>query len=658
MKRRASAVLRVLRGTSLPVRLGLAALVCAGLALILAGLSEEGALPGDGLSGDGRVPALADAVPYDGRSPRAPAGEAQRVLVQLPRPALGARAGRLRPAAQRAYVRSLVKEGEALRGGLTAQGVRLDDVVTFERTFNGFAATIRTRDIARLGALGLRAAPVRRFFPAVGEPAGPLPDPPARPGAPIAVLAGGVDNASGYDVVGRDNAPAPEPDPRDPGRTEVSGRLLASVLGGELRAIRITAIRLSEGAGAEEYATTDELLTGLERVVDPDLDGATDDHLRVALVGVSAPYAGFAGAPEAQAVRGAVRLGTVVVAPAGHEGAASGALGTIGSPGGARAALTAGALGALAPRVDVVISGERFDDAALLAGTRLPDDLPAGAAAVVRPDPTPLQAVAKAVAAGAKVVVLAQPEEGRPLTGLPAGAVTVPVAGLTGTAARDALERAGANVRVSQAGPVRPVPDVVAPQSRRIAPASSRGPTLDGLVKPDAVRAGAHGPVAGTGVAAALLAADVAALLGKNPKLTPAQVRRRLLGSSAPPAPDVGRPPRLPLGKPVLEREKGRVTGVRFTVGAFERGEPLTARGTAIQPAARLELTLHTAGGEQVRRLTPPGGARELMPGEYAYTLPASELSALAAGSYVFRIAARAPGQTRPTRRVSARFRR
>ena len=76
--------------------------------------------------------------------------------------------------------------------------------------------------------------------------------------------------------------------------------------------------------------------------------------MRVALVGVNAPYAGFGDSPEAQAVRGAGKLGTLVVAPAGNEGPARPPNGVVGSPGAARAALTAGATeaGAGVPRVD------------------------------------------------------------------------------------------------------------------------------------------------------------------------------------------------------------------------------------------------------------------------------------------------------------------
>jgi len=155
-----------------------APLVLLGLALAFGG---AGLLARAGEGGDATrtfaAPALADAVPYDGRSPREPAGAEQRVLVELPRPALGALRGLgdLDAAGRRAYVASLRSEREALRGALGARGVRLRDVVGFERTYNGFAATVRTEDLAAIGSLGARAQPVRRFYPSVGEP---VPDDP------------------------------------------------------------------------------------------------------------------------------------------------------------------------------------------------------------------------------------------------------------------------------------------------------------------------------------------------------------------------------------------------------------------------------------------------------------------------------------------------
>jgi hypothetical protein len=61
------------------------------------------------------------------------------------------------------------------------------------------------------------------------------------------------------------------------------------------------------------------------------------------VVGVAEPYAAFGDGPEAAAVRGAVSLDTLVVAPAGNDGPAGPRYGSIGGPGAASAALTVGA---------------------------------------------------------------------------------------------------------------------------------------------------------------------------------------------------------------------------------------------------------------------------------------------------------------------------
>ena len=123
---------------------------------------------------------------YDGRSPSEAGGSRERVLVELPRPALADRddLDSLSPADQRAYLRSLSEEGRALRSALGARGVALRDAVTFGRTWDGFAATVDASDLAALSSLGVRARPVRRFYPATSEPVpvrgGSAREPPAR----------------------------------------------------------------------------------------------------------------------------------------------------------------------------------------------------------------------------------------------------------------------------------------------------------------------------------------------------------------------------------------------------------------------------------------------------------------------------------------------
>jgi hypothetical protein len=91
------------------------------------------------------------------------------------------------------------------------------------------------------------------------------------------------------------------------------------------------------------YARTDQLIAGLERAVDPNLDGDAHDAARIALVGAAVSYGAFADSPEARAINGALQLDTLVVAPVGNDGPAGPGYGSVSSPGGAPAALTAGA---------------------------------------------------------------------------------------------------------------------------------------------------------------------------------------------------------------------------------------------------------------------------------------------------------------------------
>ncbi len=810
--------------------IGAAVLAAAVLAAVLL-LAGEDAAP---------APALADAVPFDGRSPREPSGEGTRVIVALSRPALGA-AGIRDPGEQRAYVRSLEQESAALRSALGARGVRLREVISFTRTFNGFAATVRTSDLADLPSLGVRAQPVRRFYPATSEPArvpGLRPPDAAAPlgGASVALLDSGVDGRHpllagrldpGYDAVDRDEDPAPAGDPRG-GRRETSGTALAGILvaaGERVLPIRVAGLQpASQGAGLEDVATSDRLLAGLERAVDPDADGGTDDHVPIALVGVNSPYAAFERSPEARAVRGAAALGTLVVAPAGQEAAAAGPHGTVGSPAAAPDALAVGALaaGEGVARVNLRIGDADARGAVLLAGSPPPGgvttagpveaDDPAellargadslrGRLVVVRAGDEPVARAAAAAAAGARAVLLAEPRD-RPLPAIPAGRIAAPVLGVTGAVAAQVLEQdAGTEVEIGDVTPGRPPaavgesgagtggdesgekPGGAESQPSALSPFSSRGPSAGGGVVPGlaapgaavtAVPGNAAAIVGGGAVAAARASIEAARLVRLRPDASPRELREALVGAAAPdpglpargagagalrrpaqaatlsartiparradPCPGVvacvrivlanngaaatsaalslvldegtratlarpgitippggrreaevdvaegaeglaaGRlvvrgedgetvlthpfaiatapPDAPPLGRLSLQRERGRVTGVRFTLGAFERGDPLGA-GTAVTLTERVALALVRAGSNRVvRRLTPPGGARELLPAEYAYELPAGALRALPRGSYAFRAVALSPQGGKPANARSEPFER
>ena len=230
---------------------------------------------------------------------------------------------------------------------------------------------------------------MRRFYPASAEPAkapGVRPPTAAPPlgGASIAVLDTGVDTTHpllanrldpGYDAVDGDDDPSPAGDPRG-GRRETSGTALAGILvaaGERVLPIRVAGLQpATQGAGLEDVAITDQLLAGLERAVDPDGDGATDDHVPIAVIGVNSPYAGFERSPEARAIAAAADLGTLVVAPAGGEGAAAGPNGTIGSPAAAPDALAVGALAAPGAVAHVDLRGRRRRRARRGAALRLP----------------------------------------------------------------------------------------------------------------------------------------------------------------------------------------------------------------------------------------------------------------------------------------------
>ena len=530
---------------------------------------------------------------------------------------------------------------------------------------------------------------------------------------------------------------------------------------------------------------------------------------------MSSPYAGFAGAPEAEAARAAAALGTLVVAPAGNEGRRAGRFGTVGSPGAAPHVLAVGALegsgGAAAlPQVRIGLAGEHGRatlDGHLLAGRGEPLELIAigldgasqadpgatGRAAggevleyfsvdarprargrlVVVParDGVALATVAVAArAAGAAGVIVCDPG-GKRLRGVPRGASgNIPVVGLSGDAARRALEltREGEALAFVSAAEASD-----GDGDARIAPASSEGPTYELARKPDLlatgtasapVAGGGDGLAAGTSVAAARVAAEAARLARARPGWTPRQLAAALVGTAERPALDggggsrgsvpgvpaaeragaapvlaaphvlslprrpgdgsftasarltlhnptgraqeieldgelpggvrvetrpgrvllgpgttrrvtvrvsstgrraagflagelelraggaepvhvplalpVGPPPPAPVGSLELVRRDGRVRGVRFTAGRVGRA----GDARAVLPLGRLTLRLTRAGGETVRELTPPGGAADLLPGEYAYTLTGATLRELTAGTYRFVARARGPG--------------
>ena len=214
-------------------------------------------------------PPLADPVPYDGRSPAPPAEARKRVLVELPRPALGElprrsdderralsapTCARSRRGARRCGPRS-APAGSQLRDASPSAAPG-----TASRRPSHAATWPRS-------SLGVRARPVRRFYPATSEPvpgAGARARrPPARRPqgagrgarhrgrASVAPLRGRT--APGYDAVDRDADPAPGADPRGtaPPRDERhrAGRACVAAAGERVMPIRVASLRATRRRG-------------------------------------------------------------------------------------------------------------------------------------------------------------------------------------------------------------------------------------------------------------------------------------------------------------------------------------------------------------------------------------------------------------------------
>ncbi|MDQ3857471.1 MAG: S8 family serine peptidase [Actinomycetota bacterium] len=512
---------------------------------------------------------------------------------------------------------------------LASRGVAVRRERSFTRTLNAFSARVDAKGQAALARDPAVAGvyPVRTVYPA-SVTTRVLTRPEFRPGAgrrpdlglpgfdgaglEVALLDSGVDIhhpfldgrvLPGIDIVDRDRRAAAEPKPDDQGIVESHGTRMAGVLVGDdgpsgLEGVapgaRVLPIRILGWERAEDgsYALLgrgDALLAGLERAVDPDGDGSVEDAAEIALAAVVEPYASFADSPEARAVAGASRLGTLVVAPAGNDGRGGSGFGTVGAPGGAAAALTVGALDArrdlldaqasiqvggdeaVASRVPVLGSlapaGE-FPATALVgptlaepgrARTTLADgsvladyfdtnglSTVAGRAVVLPGDGGGLEArVRNAVTAGAAAVLVAG-------TSLPPGSLdldetsAIPVVGISLDAARAALAGIlrGEVVSVSFSGVGR----TFNPRWGLVAAFSSGGIGFGGQVKPEVVAPGVgiatadggmnadgsprYATATGSSVAAAVTAGAAAVLAQARPGLSVADLRSLLVGSA------------------------------------------------------------------------------------------------------------------------------
>ncbi len=321
-----------------------------------------------------------------GGGPRPTVSVGQRMIVVLKSPSLAERVvahgGVASTKQEQAWTSSLLAQQRLLRSRLEVQGVAIHPEFSFTHVLSGFSAALDAssvslleRDSAVQGIYPVRVAypasvtsdvlEQRSLASAVGNADLSLPGYDGR-GVTIALLDTGVDRlhpslvgsvSRGVDIVDPSGDATAQAPPGRPGDVERHGTELAGILvgdrgpevshgiarGANVLPIRVAGWQTDGRGGYAVYSRTDQLIEGLERAVDPNDDGDAHDAARVALVGVAAPYAGFADDPAARAVAGAVGLDTLVVAPAGNDGPAGPGFGSISGPGGSPAALTVGA---------------------------------------------------------------------------------------------------------------------------------------------------------------------------------------------------------------------------------------------------------------------------------------------------------------------------
>jgi subtilisin family serine protease len=549
-----------------------------------------------------------------------------RWVVVLRAPSLADRVRRAGGSATELQMRSWTATARAAQrraiAGLWSRGAPVDPEQSYVRVLNGFAASV---DPMLLPALERDPAvagvyPVRAAYPAAAPSAaldteafGPQSGRRVEVGIPgadgsgvtVALLDTGVDTRHpflqgrllpGIDVLDADGDPAAEPNPTEPGRPERHATGLAGLLvgirgpaglrgvapGASLLPIRVAGWQPAADGSVSTYGRTDQVLAGLEAAVDPNDDGDAHDAARIALIGVVEPFATFPDGPLARAGRGALALGTLVVAPAGNDGPAGPGYGSVSAPAG-----TSGVLGVaasdsrgLSPTVHVLLrAGLRVlaSGETALGGAVGPDDVVsapvvalarrqivevtggnaldrlfdragysrvAGAAVLLPSGPTTPEAVRELAAAGARAVLVDGP--------IPAGSlgvdepVAVPIVGVSAPAASEVRGALADGIPVELA--VGAAAFGANPELGAVAPFSSTGLALDGgpgsevaapgvglvTAVPGRNEGGAarYGTLSGSSAAAAVVAGSAALLAEARPDLDAAGLRGALVATA------------------------------------------------------------------------------------------------------------------------------
>ena len=549
-----------------------------------------------------------------------------RWVVVLRAPSLADRVRRAGGTATELQMRSWTATARAAQrraiAGLWSRGAPVDPEQSYVRVLNGFAASVDPmllptleRDPVVAGVYPVRAAypaevaqPVldtEAFGPSSGRRVGfELPGVDGT-GVTVALLDTGIDTRHpflqgrllpGIDVLDADGDPSAEPNPTEPGRPERHATQLAGLVvgvrgpaglrgvapGASLLPIRVAGWQPDADGSVSVYGRTDQLLAGLEAAVDPNGDGDAHDGARIALVGVVEPFASFPDGPLARAGRGALALGTLVVAPAGNDGPAGPGYGSVSGPAG-----TSGVLGVAAsdsrgrsPTVHVLLraglrvlaSGEtalggaagpgevvsapvvalpRRQVVAVTRGNAL-DRLfdargysrVAGVAVLLPSGPTTPEAVRELAAAGARAVLVDGP--------IPAGSlgvdepVEVPIVGIAARAAAEVRSAVAAGVPVEFG--VGAADFGANPALGAVAPFSSTGLAFDGGVGTEVAAPGVglvtsvpgrneggaarYGTLSGSSAAAAVVAGSAALLAEARPDLDAAGLRGALVATA------------------------------------------------------------------------------------------------------------------------------
>lgn len=520
-------------------------------------------------------------------------------------------------------------------------------------------------------------APTVRGTDAVGRPAHiALIDAGIDAGHPM--LGGGIGPdrliLGGADLVDGDDDPtAGGPDPA----LEAHGTQMASLILGSpaleglppeqvprLLAYRVVAPEAVAGRW-RPLARTDRVLGALERAVDPDGDGATGDRADVILLGLAGGMGGGGTDPVAKAVATADRAGSLVVVPAGNDGPTNTASGSVGPVASVPTALTVGALAADGVRrsaleIEIGPARARLEGLPSLGAAGMPASAPVvllegpdgpspgsdaleyrtpsgrslveGAIAIVGRGGAPIaQKAAHAARAGAVGLLVWDLAGPATFPGALAGPdLPIPVAGLgpgQGSAVVTLMRRSG-GVRA------RIVEDTAVGGAPQVASFSSRGPTADGLAKPDLIALGvgratawprdgiaATGTLTGTSAAAADVAARALRVRVDRPELGPQQVRSLLIQGARPIA-GAGRDEQ---GAGVVGAAAGTVALDPAVVTSESRARRISVRVTDLAgaegrfsllllgddgAATRLAELALPASGTAVARVRLPAGAR------------------------------------------------